>query len=88
MEGKALLQITYCVAWGYYPQASWIGAEFNREFGSDLAITLTPGGSGILEVSIDGTIIFDRDTKGRYPNYEDVTQMKMDVMELIPTLTS
>jgi hypothetical protein len=37
-------------------------------------------------VSIDGRVIFDRDTKGHYPNYEDVTQMKMDAREIIPAL--
>ncbi|MBG94485.1 MAG: hypothetical protein CL793_04390 [Chloroflexi bacterium] len=63
-----------------------MGAEFNREFGADLAITLIPGGSGILEVSIDGHTIFDRDTMGRYPNYEDVTQMKIDAKEIVPAL--
>ena len=86
MEGKFQLEIKYCVAWGYFPQASWIGAEFNREFGADVAITLTPAGQGRLEVYIDGQLIFDRKVAGHYPSYPDVTQMKMDAKEQIPAI--
>ncbi|MBI4202626.1 MAG: hypothetical protein HY532_05920 [Chloroflexi bacterium] len=63
-----------------------MGAEFNKEFGSDVAITLTPVGSGRLEVYLNGSLIFDRKAAGKYPNYTDVSEMKMTIMEKVPAL--
>lgn len=66
--------------------ASWIGAEFNWQFGGDISITLTPVTEGRLEVYLDGSLIFDRKKAGKYPGLPEVNQMKLDAQEQIPAL--
>ena len=39
-------------------------SEFFAEGGSDVAVTLTPGESGILQVFIDGQKVFDKKEEG------------------------
>lgn len=43
-------------------------------------------GSGRLEVYLNGSLIFDRKAAGKYPNYTDVSEMKMTIMEKVPAL--
>ena len=86
LEDKAHLEIKYCSVWNYFNVASWIGAEFNGEFGGDIRITLTPGTEGRLEVYLDGSLIFDRKKAGKYPGLPEVNQMKLDAQEQIPAL--
>ena len=48
---------------------------------------MTPAGDGRLEVYVNGELIYDRKAAGGgYPNYTDVTQMKMTLMEKAPVL--
>ena len=49
--------------------------EFFAVGGSDIAIWLTPGGSGILQVFIDGDKIFDKAEEGGHPNLDRVKEM-------------
>ena len=41
-----------------------MATEFFAEGGSDVAITLTPGDSGVLDVILDGEKIFDKKAEG------------------------
>ena len=61
--------------------------EFFRAFGGDVAITLTPGGHGRMEVYLDGEKIFDRKEEGNiYPDLGRVREMKKVIQEkLTPT---
>ncbi|MSQ12267.1 MAG: hypothetical protein EXR48_06230 [Dehalococcoidia bacterium] len=50
-----------------------MATEFWGEWSSDLAITLTPGSGGQLEVRLDGAKIFDRKAEGgKYPDLQRV----------------
>ena len=60
----------------------------NKEFGGDIAITLTPAGQGRLEVYADGALLFDRKEAGHYPSYPDVTALKMTLRDKVPALTA
>ena len=55
--------------------------EFFAVGGSDVAIWLTPGVSGILQVLIDGDVIFDKSEEGGHPNLDRVKQMKAVLSE-------
>ena len=58
-------------------------SEFFAAGGSDVAITLTPGESGVLTVTVDGEKIFDKKQEGGHPNLDRVKQMKAIVKEKV-----
>lgn len=78
------LEIKYCIAWGYLPQAAWIAAEFFSEFQARVAISITPVDDGRLEVYLDGKTIFDRKAEGgKYPDMERVREMKASIRKAL-----
>ena len=56
---------------------------WRRQAAGDIAIRLTPGGSGRLEVYLDGEKIFDRKEDGGYPNLTKVNEIYMVIAEKI-----
>jgi len=57
-----------------------MATEFFHELGPDVAIKLTPGENGRLEVYQDGTKIFDRkDEDGKYPDLARVRELKATI---------
>jgi|TARA_B100001971_G_scaffold161567_1_gene151646 predicted Rdx family selenoprotein len=56
---------------------------WRRQAVGDIAIRLTPGGSGRLEVYLDGEKIFDRKEDGGYPNLTKVNEIYMVIAEKI-----
>ena len=51
--------------------------EFFRAYGADVAITLTPGAQGRMEVYVEGEKVFDKLEEGIYPDLSRVRQMKV-----------
>ena len=63
--------------------------EFFRDFGPDLAIRLTPGENGRLEVYQDGTKIFDRKEEGgKYPDLARVRELKAVIRSQLETVAA
>ncbi len=60
--------------------ALWIGGEIYAAGSNKIALTLTPGASGIFEVKLDGKVVFDKGTVGRYPDLNDAKEIKATVM--------
>ena len=59
-----------------------MAAEFFAEGGSEVAITLTPGEKGILQVHVDGEKIFDKkEEDNRHPDLPRVKQMRAVIRE-------
>ena len=58
--------------------------EFFAEGGSQTAITLTPGDSGVLQVIVDGEKIFDKKDEGnKHPDLNRVKEMRAVVRERV-----
>ena len=58
--------------------------EFFRQFGNEVAISLTPGANGRLEVYVDGDKIFDRkEEDGKYPDLTRVRELKAVIQERV-----
>lgn len=57
-----------------------MGGEIYAAGSNKINLTLTPGGSGIFEVKLDGEIVFDKGTVGRYPDLNDAKEIKATVM--------
>ncbi len=54
-----------------------MATEFFAEGGKDVAIKLTPGIAGILQVFVDGDKNFDKaDEDGQHPNLPRVKEMR------------
>ena len=56
---------------------------WRRQAVGDIAIRLTPGASGRLEVYLDGEKIFDRKEDGGYPNWPKINEIYMVIAEKI-----
>ena len=56
--------------------------EFFAEGGKDVAIKITPGVAGILQVYVDGDKVFDKKEEGgAHPNLTRVKQMRAVVRD-------
>ena len=54
-----------------------MASEFFAEGGSDVALRLTPGTAGILQVFVDGDKVYDKaEEDGQFPNLPKVKEMR------------
>jgi predicted Rdx family selenoprotein len=58
-----------------------MATEFYATGGTDVAIALTPGDSGVLTVDVDGDRIFDKASEGGHPDLNRVKELKAIVKE-------
>ncbi len=63
--------IEYCVVWNYYPKASSLKAELEKQF-PDIKVELIESGGGVFEVVKDGELIFSKKQLGRFPEHEEI----------------
>ena len=66
-------KIKYCQEWNYKPRASGLQAELEEKFGA--TVELIAGGGGIYEVTIDGKVVFDKFSSGRFPNDNEIVEL-------------
>ena len=59
--------------------------EFFGQFGKDVAISMTPGANGRLEVYVEGEKIFDRheEEDNKMPDLKQVREMKAAIQEKV-----
>jgi len=64
-----------------------MASEFFAEGGKEVAIKLTPGVAGILQVYVDGDKIFDKkEEDGKFPDLPRVKQMRAVVKDRLEAL--
>ena len=64
-----------------------MASELFAEGGKDVAIKITPGTAGILQVFVDGEKIYDKkEEDGQFPNLPRVKQMRAVVREKLESL--
>ena len=79
-EGKFEVEIIYCVPWSHHGMAAWMANEFFAEAGSDIAIRITPGVGGIIQVFADWEKIYDKngeETLKVWPGALNINMPKM-----------
>ena len=60
--------------------ACWLAGELFATGGSDVAISLTPGGGGVLEVKMDGEVVYDKASEGgKTPDLYRVKDIKAEL---------
>lgn len=68
--------------------ALWMGGEIYAAGGNKIELQLNPGASGIFEVKLDGEVVFDKGSAGRYPDLTDAKEIKATVMNRLAGATS
>ena len=64
-----------------------MASEFFAEGGKDVAVKITPGTAGILQVFVDGEKIYDKkEEDGVFPNLPRVKQMRAVIREKLSSL--
>ncbi len=59
-----------------------MASEFFAEGGKEVAVRITPGVAGILQVFVDGDKIYDKaEEDGQFPNLPRVKQMRALIKE-------
>ena len=67
------VSITYCTKWNYLPRASGLEAELVEKFAADVEII--PGASGVYDIVVDGSLIFSKKEKGRFPEDGEIARL-------------
>ena len=79
---KHQIMIEYCTQCRWMLRAAWIAQELLVTFETDIQkVSLVPSTGGIFQVSLDGTLIFDRKTAGRFPETKEIKQLIRDVID-------
>ena len=63
--------------------AFWLGSEIYAAGGSHTAVTLKPGKGGVLKVTLNGEVVFDKAETGKYPALPDAKEIKGKVINII-----
>ena len=80
MPATPLIEITYCRLCGWGLRASWMAQELLNAFAAEVgSVALTPDATGgVLEVRVDGQLVWSRKALGRFP---DISELKQNVRD-------
>ncbi len=80
MENAPKIEITYCSLCGWLLRASWMAQELLTTFSEELgAVTLLPDkAGGVFEIRVNGTLIWSRKMKGRFPEIAELKRLVRD----------
>lgn len=73
------LEIEYCTGCRWLLRAAWLAQELLTTFEAELGeVALVPGSSGVLDVRLDGELVFSRADAGRFPEAKELKQAVRD----------
>jgi selenoprotein W-related protein len=73
------VEIQYCTQCRWLLRATWLAQELLTTFEQELGeVALVPGTGGVLEVRLDGEVIFSRAEEGRFPESKELKQSIRD----------
>lgn len=76
---KPRVSILYCKQCRWLLRAAWLAQELLTTFSEELGeVALQPGEGGVLEVRVDGELIFSRKSEGRFPEAKEIKQLVRD----------
>ena len=79
MENK--VEIKFCTQCRWLMRSSWMAQELLTSFDKEITeLSLKPGTGGIFEVIANGTLIWSRKEKGRFPEITELKQLVRDVI--------
>lgn len=82
-----VVEIEYCTQCRWLLRAAWLAQELLTTFEQELSsVNLVPGTGGILEVRLNGTLLFSRKSAGRFPEAKELKQLIRDVIDPVRSL--
>jgi len=72
------VEIQYCTQCRWLLRAAWLAQELLTTFEQELGEVALPGTGGVLEVRLDGEVIFSRAREGRFPESKELKQSVRD----------
>ena len=81
MAGAPRVEIEYCTGCRYLLRAAWLAQELLTTFEDTLGeVALVPGHGGILDVRVDGSLVWSRAHEGRSPEPKELKQRVRDLV--------
>jgi selenoprotein W-related protein len=79
---KPVVTITYRIGCNWMLRASWMAQEILSTFQEQLGgVTLVPGEvGGMFEVTVDGTVLWERKRDGGFPEAKELKSRLRDVI--------
>ncbi len=75
------IEIKYCAQCRWLLRSTWMAQEILTTFDGDITeLSLQPGSGGVFEVIANGTIIWSRKDKGRFPDIKELKQCVRDAV--------
>ena len=79
MSERPQIEIEYCRQCRWLLRATWMAQELLTTFESELGgVALIPGSGGDFEVRLDGSTIWSRSEKKRFPEIKELKQLVRD----------
>ncbi|MPY90780.1 MAG: SelT/SelW/SelH family protein [Luteitalea sp.] len=76
---KNRIEIRYCTQCRWLMRAAWMAQELLTTFEDDIGeLVLMPGTGGVFEVRVDGTLLWSRKDRGRFPELKELKQLVRD----------
>ena len=81
MEQRPRVTIEYCTGCRWLLRAAWMGQELLTTFEKELGeLALVPGSGGVFRISVDGTLLWDRKERQRFPEIKELKQLVRDIV--------
>lgn len=75
------VEIEYCTQCRWLLRAAWLAQELLTTFEADLTgVNLMPSTGGVLEVRLNGALLFSRKQAGRFPESKELKQLIRDIV--------
>lgn len=79
MSRDPRIEIEYCTGCRWLPRAAWMAQELLTTFEVELGeVALVPGSGGVLDVRLDGELVWSRSDEGRFPELKELKQRIRD----------
>lgn len=78
-DAKPAVTFTYCTQCNWMLRSAWMAQEILSTFGRDLgSVTLVPGTGGVFTVTVDGELVWDRESRGGFPDSRQLKRILRD----------
>lgn len=79
MNSLPRVEIEYCTQCRWLLRAAWMAQELLTTFEQELGeVALVPGSGGIFEVRVEGTMVWSRKERERFPEMKELKQLVRD----------
>ena len=76
------VKIVYCSPSGFATQAKELQNLITNEFKNNIRVKLEKGDKGIFDVYLEGKKIFSKFKEKRFPDFEEIREKVIDVMDI------